>query len=65
MLPFFISFIVACVVPRSWLPRTTVSMAILFAVFSGLSAYGGIDPRTLALPDQSQVNLFVWTADRK
>jgi hypothetical protein len=54
------------VVPRSWLQRTAISMAILFAVFSGLSAYGSIDPRILARPDQSQVNLylFVWTADR-
>jgi hypothetical protein len=59
MLPFFISFIVACVTPRSGLQRTAISMAILFAVFSGLSAYGSIDPRILALTDLSQVTLFV------
>jgi hypothetical protein len=47
------------VVPRSWLQRTAISMAILFAVFSGLSAYGSIDPRILALTDLSQVTLFV------
>jgi hypothetical protein len=33
--------------------RTAISMAILFAVFSGLSAYRNVDPRILALPDHS------------
>jgi hypothetical protein len=39
-------------------------MAILFAAFSGLSAYGSVDPKIFALPDQSPVNIFVWIADR-
>jgi hypothetical protein len=63
VLPFFISLVVACLVPPgSWLQRIAISMAILFAVLSVLSAYGSVDPRILALPDRSQVNLFVWTA---
>jgi len=41
-----------------------ISMAILFAAFSGLSANGSVDSKILGLPDQSPVNLFVWTADR-
>lgn len=60
MLFFFISFIVACVVSRRWFLRTGEAMIVLVGVMSGLSAYGMIDPRVLALPDQSKVNLLVW-----
>ncbi len=57
MLFFFISLIVAFVVHRAWLYRTAIYMAILFGSIGGVSAYGSLDPRTLALPDHSGVYL--------
>ena len=61
MLPFFISLIVACVIPRPSLRTATVITAIIFAFQNGLTSYGSVDPRILALPDQSRVILYVWT----
>jgi hypothetical protein len=62
MLPFFISLIVACLVHRAWLPQVGTGMVILSAAFSGLTAYGSLDPKVLAVADPSQVNFYVWTA---
>jgi hypothetical protein len=59
LLFFFISLIVAFAVHRAWLYRTATYMAILFGSIAGVSAYGSLDPRTLAHPDQSGVYLYV------
>jgi hypothetical protein len=61
MLPFFISLIVAGVIPRPSLRTAAVITAIMFAFQNGLTAYHRVDPRILALPDQSRVILYVWT----
>jgi hypothetical protein len=54
------SLIVAFAVHRAWLYRTATHMAILFGSIAGISAYGSLDPRTLAHPDQSGVYLYVY-----
>jgi hypothetical protein len=42
------------------LKRTAINVGLLFAMFSGFTAYHSIDPQILALPDHSpQVILFV------
>jgi hypothetical protein len=56
---FFISLVVACVIPRRWLLRAGELMIVLFGVISGLSAYGMVVAGRVTLPDQSGVNLFV------
>jgi len=50
--------LVACVVRRSWLGSALPSVW-RFAVFRGLSACGSVDPKILALSDQSGVYLYV------
>ena len=58
MFPFIISFIVACVIQRTWLPRVGTWMAIIFGVLGVLSASGQL--KRPAFGDQ--YSLYVWLA---